>query len=648
MNPLRKSLLALLPAALLALAACTSNSPSEPRVDPVPPVPPTPQISYNVTVTASPTALAIGSGQSSTVTVRAVRTDTGQPPANLTSIALSTSLGTFGSATGGTQITLQLTNGSAQTVLFPGTSSGVATVRATLDRSEGFANVQIGAGATFFISFVDPPIIDPQGGETATIQGGGFETPVRVTIGSANVQVLSVTSDRIRISTPSATQAGVTVGVGQSVPVNVGVTINVNEPEQKSDSLAAGLTYATGGGGVQPTITSVTPSSGSNDGGTRITINGTGFQSPVQVFFEGGNPRISVEAAVESVTTTRIIVLSPAARGFGQGLQNQSADIRVKNIESGFEGRTTGGFRYGSNVLITAVGPTEVVYNQPEQVVIQGQGFDEPLTVTLAGFAASVQSVTGTRIVVQSPIVAITNCNVPTGPVGVVNIETGDGTSFTGPFVFRPIMPVITSISPNTGAAVGNTPVAITSAVSKFTGFDPFGGPPPPIRVLVNSAPATLVSATAGLVSIRTPTFTGTFPTRPCTVGAETGTEMLPAAVPVTVTNLNTGCSDTIANGFAYLPAIAGCVIPPPPPPPVPVAGFTVTRTGLQGNFIDTSTGNPASWTWSFGDPASGAANASFLQNPVHIFSGPGTYTVTLSVIAAGGSDSFAATITVP
>jgi hypothetical protein len=642
MNPLRKSLFVLLPAALLALAACTSNSPSEPRVDPVPPVPPAAQITFNITVTASPSTLAIGSGQSSTITVRAVRTDTGQPPANLTPITVSTSLGSFGAVGGPAEVTLQLTNGSAQTVLFPGTSSGVATVRARLDTSEGFANVQIGAGATFFISFVQPSVIDPQGGETATIQGGGFESPVRVTVGTANVQVVSVAPDRIRIVTPSAVQAGVTVSTGQAVPVNVGVTINVNEPEQKSDNLAAGLTYATGGGGVQPVITSVTPSSGSNDGGTRITINGSGFQSPVQVFFEGGSPTISVEAPVESVTANRIIVLSPAARGFGQGLQNQSVDIRVKNINSGFEGRTTGGFRYGSNVLITAVGPTEVVYNVPEQVVIQGQGFDEPLTVALAGVAAPVQSVTGTRIVVQSPLVTISNCSIPSGQVSVVNIETGDGANFPGPFRFRPITPVITSISPNSGPGTGNTLVTITGAVSKFTGFDV------PVRVLVNSQTVNLISATPGVLTIRTPAFNGTFPTRPCTIGSETGTEMLPAPVSVMVTNLNTGCSDTIANGFSYLPAVSGCVIPPPPPPTAPVANFTFFPLSAATHRVqlqDASTGNPTTWQWDFTNDGTFDSN---LQNPQFDYPAAGTFATRLRVTNAAGSDEVVLPVTAP
>ena len=38
------------------------------------------------------------------------------------------------------------------------------------------------------------------------------------------------------------------------------------------------------------------------------------------------------------------------------------------------------------------------------------------------------------------------------------------------------------------------------------------------------------------------------------------------------------------------------------------------------------------SWSWDFGDPASGASNASLDQNPAHAYSAPGTYDVTLTV----------------
>ncbi len=53
--------------------------------------------------------------------------------------------------------------------------------------------------------------------------------------------------------------------------------------------------------------------------------------------------------------------------------------------------------------------------------------------------------------------------------------------------------------------------------------------------------------------------------------------------------------------------------------------------------FEDTSTsdsGDIIGWAWNFGDPASGSANTSSLQNPTHTFSGPGSYTVCLETTA--------------
>lgn len=61
-------------------------------------------------------------------------------------------------------------------------------------------------------------------------------------------------------------------------------------------------------------------------------------------------------------------------------------------------------------------------------------------------------------------------------------------------------------------------------------------------------------------------------------------------------------------------------------------AAFEMQVQGLQVNFTDRSEGGPDVWEWSFGDPASGKANTSAQQNPVHVFSRAGTFTVTLSV----------------
>jgi gliding motility-associated-like protein len=41
---------------------------------------------------------------------------------------------------------------------------------------------------------------------------------------------------------------------------------------------------------------------------------------------------------------------------------------------------------------------------------------------------------------------------------------------------------------------------------------------------------------------------------------------------------------------------------------------------------------NPESYSWNFGDPTSGTSNTSGAANPVHVFTAPGTYTVTLRI----------------
>lgn len=65
---------------------------------------------------------------------------------------------------------------------------------------------------------------------------------------------------------------------------------------------------------------------------------------------------------------------------------------------------------------------------------------------------------------------------------------------------------------------------------------------------------------------------------------------------------------------------------------PPNVAAFSFTCNGSTVGFTQNAPLCPTSFAWNFGDPASGAANTSALANPAHVFSGPGTYQVTLTV----------------
>src|SRR5262249_5371816 len=74
-----------------------------------------------------------------------------------------------------------------------------------------------------------------------------------------------------------------------------------------------------------------------------------------------------------------------------------------------------------------------------------------------------------------------------------------------------------------------------------------------------------------------------------------------------------------------------------------PTADFSASPTTgvapLSVAFTDSSTGTPTSWSWTFGDGAT-----STVRNPTHVYATAGTFSVTLQVANAAGSDSLTRT----
>ena len=72
---------------------------------------------------------------------------------------------------------------------------------------------------------------------------------------------------------------------------------------------------------------------------------------------------------------------------------------------------------------------------------------------------------------------------------------------------------------------------------------------------------------------------------------------------------------------------------------PPPTAEFTASAVEgvapFSVDFSDISTGSPTSWSWSFGD--GGTATT---QNPTHVYTTPGVYTVSLTVVGPSGADT--------
>ncbi len=627
---------------LVLAMGCSTKSPSEPNPTPTNPVPPTPVVTTTVTVSTSASTVSIDSTNPVNITVRASRSD-GQAIPNGTQVTVTTSLGGFGSV-GSVQssVTLDLLNGQATTTLFPGTVVGVASIRATLGTAVGSATVEFRAAAEFFLSSVDPNQGTPNGGTTVTINGGGFKDPVRVTFDGIPGVVQSTSGSRIVVTTPRSTAT--TAELPKAV--TVGVTIRANQTDAKSDSLPSGFIYSSGGNILQPQIVSITPTSGPNDGGTRITINGDGFEAPVQVLFTGpstGGGSISLEASVLSTSRTQIVALSPSATGFGGGFTNQDVEISVKNLNSGLQSGP-GHFRYGTKVQITSMGPGAGPYTGGTKVTIFGSGFSGPVAVSLGGVGQPVLNVTGSEIIFQTAGIVVSACPatgfVEANGVQVTNIDTGDSASAALGFQYLVPSPVIFGISPNSGT----TGTAATISGQNFS---------PNVQVLFGGATgsaAQIVSSTGNSITVKVPPAPPgfVFNTQPCDSngdGNPGGTQAIPTPASITVVNLNgTGCAATLTNAFTLTPPSNACTGDTAVASP-PVASFTFAKTGGLGvQFTDTSTGGPTTWTWNFGDASNSAS-----QSPSHTYGAGGTYSVTLTVSNANGSNTSAPqSVTVP
>lgn len=89
----------------------------------------------------------------------------------------------------------------------------------------------------------------------------------------------------------------------------------------------------------------------------------------------------------------------------------------------------------------------------------------------------------------------------------------------------------------------------------------------------------------------------------------------------------------------------SGPQLPPPPPPP-PASSFDASVTSgvapLSVAFTDTSTGDPTTWAWQFGD-----GTASNERHPTHVYSTPGEYLVQLTAGNESGSTTSSKTINV-
>ena len=221
-----------------------------------------------------------------------------------------------GSTAGGTAVTITGTNFAAgATVTFGGTattnviavnsttitattpagSAGAVTVTVTVSGQSG----SLTSGFTYVTSLAGSPTVagvSPNSGSTAggtavTITGTNFAAGATATFGgTAATKAVVVSGTQITATTPAGSAGAVTV------------TVTVGG---QTGSLANAFTYASPTS--PPTVSGVSPNSGSTGGGTAVTIAGTNFAAGAAVTFGG-----TAATNVAVVSGTEITAMTPA------------------------------------------------------------------------------------------------------------------------------------------------------------------------------------------------------------------------------------------------------------------------------------------------------------------------------------------------
>jgi hypothetical protein len=286
------------------------------------------------------------------------------------------------------------------------------------------------------------------GGTLVTVWGTNFLAGATVSFGGVAAASVTVTS---------ATQLGAVTPPHAAGVVDVRVT---NLDDQFA-ALVGAFTYGT----PPPMITGVSPGSGTTDGGTTVTITGTGFQPAVPsttVTFGG-----VAASGVNVISSTQIQAMTPAHDA-------GSVDVRVANPDTQSATRV-GGYVYvsGTAPTISSLSVDSGLSSGGTPVTITGSDFAGGATLTFGTLpAASVTVVSPTRIDVTTPPqaagtivdVTVTNPDTQQGTLpsafryGQIffqdGFESGDFSAWTSYFQHNTVNPVNSVVTDTPGGNV--------------------------------------------------------------------------------------------------------------------------------------------------------------------------------------------------
>ncbi len=278
-----------------------------------------------------------------------------------------------------------------------------------------------------------------RGGTPITIVGTGFQpSPTVLVGGNPATTVVRTSLTQLTAVTPAGTDGA--------------ADVTVTNADLQSVTRVGAFRYV-----PSPSVTSISPSNGAVQGGTRITLTGQNFQAGATVRL-GSVPAFAV--TVVNPTTATAITNSNVAG---------PADVVLTNPDTQ-SSTLAGGFTFDGAPTLASLSPFS-----------GSTAGGTVVTLTGSGFSASTAVAFGTRASPTVTLVSPTELTAvtPTAPVGVVTVTVrntdNQSASIVGGFRFVS-PPTLTAAAPDSGDVGGGTLVRLTGAGFGSSTTVSFGG----------------------------------------------------------------------------------------------------------------------------------------------------------------------------
>ncbi|HWR59979.1 MAG TPA: IPT/TIG domain-containing protein, partial [Clostridia bacterium] len=222
---------------------------------------------------------------------------------------------------------------------------------------------------------------------------------------------------------------------------------------------------------TSPIIADINPNNGSVDGGTVVTITGSGFkQDNIEVYF--GSEKSKNVVFTNSTIIKATVPEYPYALPAGQDYLD--VPVMVMNYDGGAAVRNDG-FRYrvpASNPVITSITPSSGSTAGNDELIIKGLDFRRTADHTAAGLPkvyfngepAEVEWPSGNNTNITETLTVTTPPSITSGKAEVVLVNYDSGTCIYDGFTYIMSKPSITSVMPSSISNLGDVNVQINGS----------------------------------------------------------------------------------------------------------------------------------------------------------------------------------------